>query len=341
MSEPHGAATRVPVYSGNRRVPGLYERSLANGTTVFEARLRLGGRVRRHRLEARTKTDAIAELRALQVDVQRGEGHRSPVLAVTVEELAVDFIEHMQSRVNDPDVKRRRSQRTVDHYKDQLERHVIPTVGTTPASDLTVADVRRIIDTMARKRLSPSSRTGVLTALSSMLRFGVKAGALERNIVRDLDRDDRPGAGRISEPRYLTLPEIRSLLGAMGDTFRPLAATCAYAGLRASEALGLRWQDIGFDAHTINVSAQLGKGGNRVPLKTLASANTVPLLPALAAELRAHRQRVASQRLARVHGDAYVFSTVSGKRPTWDLSTGRFVPRELPTRRLSPRDRAR
>jgi hypothetical protein len=69
----HGATTRRPVYTGNRRVPGLYERTLANGSTVFEAALRLGGKVRRHRLEATTKTDAIGELRRLQVDYQRGE----------------------------------------------------------------------------------------------------------------------------------------------------------------------------------------------------------------------------------------------------------------------------
>src|SRR5262245_22450428 len=74
----YGAESRRPVYSGTRRVPGLYERTLAHGSTVYEARLRLGGNVRRHRLEAQTKTDAISELRNLQTDYARGEAHRSP-----------------------------------------------------------------------------------------------------------------------------------------------------------------------------------------------------------------------------------------------------------------------
>ena len=69
----HGSLTRRPVYTGNRRVPGLYERRLADGSIVYDAALRLGGKARRHRLEANTKTDAIAELRALQVDYARGE----------------------------------------------------------------------------------------------------------------------------------------------------------------------------------------------------------------------------------------------------------------------------
>jgi len=99
----------------------------------------------------------------------------------------------------------------------------------------------------------------------------------------------------------------------MGDTFRPVAATCAYAGLRLSEALGLRWRDVDFGAGTLTVGAQLGPDGTRAPLKTAASAATVPLLPALAAELRAHRSRVAGQALARVQPDAFVFTTARGR----------------------------
>lgn len=35
-----------------------------------------------------------------------------------------------------------------------------------------------------------------------LLRYAVKGGHLERNPVHDLDRDDRPGPGRLTEPRY-------------------------------------------------------------------------------------------------------------------------------------------
>jgi integrase len=111
----------------------------------------------------------------------------------------------------------------------------------------------------------------------------------------------------------LTPDELDALLSRVGDTFRPVAATCAYAGLRLSEALGLRWRDVDFEAGTLTVAAQLGPDGTRVPLKTAASAATVPLLPALAAELRAHRSRVAGQALARLQPDALVFTTSRGR----------------------------
>ncbi len=308
----HGATTRKPVYSGNRRVPGLLERTLANGATVYEARLRLGGNVRRVRLEAATKTDAIAELRALQVDFDRGDQHKSGVGA-TVDELAADYIAHLNARVGDTDPRRRRSPRTVAHYSEQLRLHVRPTLGSRLAADLAAADVRRLLDVLAAKKLSPRSRTGLLGILSGLLAYGVKQGVVERNVVRDLDRDDRPGAARKSEPRYLTPDELERLLAAMGDTFRPVAATCALAGLRLSEALGLRWRDVDLKAATLNVTAQLGQDGVRVPLKTAASAASVAMLPALVDEVRAHRSRVASQSLARLRPDALVFTTARGK----------------------------
>jgi integrase len=141
----------------------------------------------------------------------------------------------------------------------------------------------------------------------------VRQEVVAHNVVHDLGRDDRPGTQRKSEPRYLGPEELELLLARMGDTFRPIAATCAFAGLRVSEALGLRWRDVDFASATVTVSAQLGTDGKRVPLKTVASAAAVPLLPRLASELKAHRSRVAGVELTRVRPDALVFTTSRGR----------------------------
>jgi integrase len=58
-----------------------------------------------------------------------------------------------------------------------------------------------------------------------------------------------------------------------------------------AKALGLTWRDIDFNAGTLRISGQLGTEGERVAVKSTASAATVPLLPALARELQAHRFR--------------------------------------------------
>jgi integrase len=301
------------VYSGQRRVPGLYERTLADGSKVYDVALRLGGHVRRHRLSARTKTDALAELRALQVDYKRGEAYRSPAAALTVAELATEWLAHIDSRVGQRDPKRRYSVRTVALYRQRLEQHIIPVLGAQAVSDVDVGDVRRLIDRLGFAGLAPSTVTGIVGILSGLLRFGVKNRVLERNVVRDLDREDRPGAARLTEPRYLTGEEIASVLGNLSDTFRPVVAVCTFAALRISEVLGLRWQDIDLKRGTLTISGQLGPGGTRVPVKSSASLATVQLLPVLTRELRLHRARQADRDLTRVRPDAFVFTTARGK----------------------------
>lgn len=307
----YGAATRQPVYIGKRRVQGLYSRTLADGSEVFDVATRLGGKVKRHRLEAATKTDALAELRALQTDYARGEAYRSPAAAVTVAELAADWLAHLEARVEHRDPTKRYSARTVELYADRLERYVVKELGHLPADELRAADLRRLVGRLGK--LAPGTVSSVLSITSGMLRYGVKAGLVERNVARDLDSDDRPGTKRETEPRYLTAAEVAALLGKMTDAFRPVAACCAYGGLRVSEALGLRWRDVDLTGHELTVSGQLGAAGDRVPAKTSASSAPVRLLPALERELREHRSRQAGRNLALVHADALVFTTMRGK----------------------------
>jgi integrase len=163
------------------------------------------------------------------------------------------------------------SLRTVNHYRQQLEHHIAPVLGHLPVAEVNVGDVRRLIDVVSAKGLAPSTVAAAVNILSALLRYGMRVGVVEHNPVRDLDRDDRPSAKRQSEPRYLTSEEVTRLLGHLTDTFRPIAATCALAGLRASEALGLTWGDVDFDAKLITVTRQLGRDGKRVPTKTPAS----------------------------------------------------------------------
>jgi integrase len=63
------------------------------------------------------------------------------------------------------------------------------------------------------------------------------------------------------------------------------------------------------------VAGQLSRAdGTWVPqTKTTSSATTLPLLPVLQRELRAHRQKQAGRNLALVQADALVFVTARGK----------------------------
>src|SRR5262249_22343981 len=152
--------------------------------------------------------------------------------------------------------RRRYSQRTIDLYRQRLDDHVLPLLGARRVDELTVDDARRLVDGLTRKGRAPGTVTSCVNILSGLLRYALKRRLVAHTVVRDLDRDDRPGSERQTEPRYLTAAELEQLFAEMTDSFRPVALVCAYCGLRISETLGLRWRDLDLKAATVDVNGQ-------------------------------------------------------------------------------------
>jgi hypothetical protein len=98
---------------------------------------------------------------------------------------------------------------------------------------------------------------------------------------------------------------VNNLMAMITPDFGPIAATLFYAALRIGEALALTWRDVDFDDAVIAVPGT----------KTEASRNTVPLLPALARELRSHRNRQAERGLDRSAPTRSSFRPGAAARP--------------------------
>ena len=286
-----GRAAREPVKHGGHLVPGLFRRTTNDGRLVFEARLQVDGRRKRETLRAQTTTDAVRELRALRAK------HEAGTRIVTSSDLSLrELRQEWEQWARSPGSNLR--PRTVDLYAHLVDAHAFRVLGgETKAAAVTVTDLRRLIDKLAAERRAGSTVHNTVTALSCVLRFGVRRGVLDSNPTRLLERGDRPSAKRRKEPRYLDRSEIDRLLAKLGDEFRPVAAVCAFAGLRISEALALRWQDVDFDRRMLDVPGT----------KTAASAQPVPMTADLEAELRQHRRNFPGV------GGTLVFRTATGK----------------------------
>jgi integrase len=293
---------REAVYQGKKRVTGLWVRRTANGAKVYELQHRVNGRMARTKLVATTPQEAIIEARGLGSDIERGVvkiGDRS----VTIEALAKSFLEREKGALGT------RAPRTVELYEQRISDHVVRLLGpNTKAADIEVAHIRSMVDRLRAmkhngKKLSGSTIRGTVTAASAMFRHGVRIGSLPRNVVRDLDRGDLPSGKRRTEPRYLGVDSVEKLLGALTDEMRPVAALCYFAALRVSEALAVKWSDVDFDNGTLLVRGT----------KTEGSHATIPLLPALARELRDLQRCKRDRGIHLVAGDALVLSTKSGK----------------------------
>jgi len=306
----HGKRARV--YSGNRPVRGLYERKLASGVTVYDARIRVDGRERKKAFSPMTKTDAMRAVEDFRVSLVRGD-QQGDSLAATVGELAEEYIAHLRSRIGIGG-KREVALGTVLLYEQQLRDHVCDRLADRRVDELNVADLRRLLDRLTRKGLAPSTITSVLFRVSGLMRYAIKQGLRDHNPVRDLDRDDRPGTKRQTEPRYLTEGELDTLIAKVGLSFRLVIVLCTFAALRVSEALGLRWSDIDFDAETITVSGQIDRDGNWKPkAKTDSSHAELPMLPVVKRALQEHRRAQATRNIGLIAADQLVNVTNLGK----------------------------
>ena len=124
---------------------------------------------------------------------------------------------------------------------------------------------------------------------------------------------EKPPARNRTKARILEAEEVALLIDHAPPNYRTLILTAVDTGMRQSERLGLRWEDIDFDAGTIHLRHQLSRATKAKParvvaLKTDAGERQIDMAPALARELAKH-----SLRSRHSKPEAFVFATETGK----------------------------
>jgi len=279
---------------------GIYRQ--VNGT--YGVYLTVGGKptfktVGRKLAEARRQRDLLS------AKAQRGE-LLSPV-RISFAELAQQWLTGFEALVASGE----RAERTLEHYRYHLERHLLPALGTRRLQEISTDDCARLIVALRAKGLSPKTIAGALVPLGRIFALALRRGYLNDNPLRRLEASERPRLQK-REQRVLGHEEIAKLLAACLPAYRPLLATALYSGMRLSELLGLTWAEVDLEQGLLHVRYQLSRGrvdqpARRVRLKTQNAVRDIPLLPQLTALLKRHK--LASPFSAP--GD-YVFCTALG-----------------------------
>jgi integrase len=148
------------------------------------------------------------------------------------------------------------------------------------------ADADRILSVIARQfDLSILTLRHVKAFLSGVFRFARRQGVISTdNPVHEaaLPRGKPP-----AQTHAYSLREIYGMVRVLPEPLATLIATVAFTGVRKGELRGLRWEDWRDDEIVISRSAWRGIIDRP---KTQKSIAPVPLMPQLAARLRAYRQ---------------------------------------------------
>jgi integrase len=295
---------------------GYITRGRVGGTWYLRVELPCdaNGKRRQRRETVRgTKAEAQRRLRDLLHEVETGghaEGKR-----ITLATLAQQWLNAAEHRV---------TARTYAFYAAHVRLYITPSLGSLRAESLRPGHVEAALATWRRGKrndkecgvLSPRTVAHVFNTLRTLLRWGVKMGALVRNVV---DAVEPPRYER-KEMRALEATGVVALLrAAEGSDLQTIIAVAVGTGLRRGELLGLRWSDIDLDAKRLAVrrSLETVKGVTRAkPPKTARSARTIALPPFVAEVLRDERARQEKIRASAPDGADWVF--VRGDGSPWE-----------------------
>lgn len=146
-----------------------------------------------------------------------------------------------------------------------------------------------VVDTV----LAPRTVNLIMALVRSILSFAVVNGHVAASPITRLGRGRLmlPVAKTKLAPPIERAEDVGRLLAAIGDIEREesrpgmhaLFATLVYTGIRRGEALGLRWSDLDLNRRIISVRRSYAG------LTKSSKHRTVPVAPALAAVLKAHR----------------------------------------------------
>jgi integrase len=140
-----------------------------------------------------------------------------------------------------------------------------------------------------RKAVSPATVNRELALLKHIYTKAMEWGYLKTNPLKPVKFLKEP-PGRL---RYLSCEEVEAMIAACPRHLKPIVVVAIHTGMRKSEILGLKWQDIDFAMKTITVR----QTKNNEP-------KVIPMNRTLYEEL---------QRLPRHLHSAYVFCNAQGE----------------------------
>lgn len=198
------------------------------------------GRRRRKYLRARTKTEVVRRMRALQTDPTALAVASSPSMRLA------DWLTAWLER----DVAPRRKPSTAAGYRADVTNHVVPLLGSRPLDRLGPQDVRDLHAAVAAKGRSPATVSRVHRVLSVALTAAEREGLLARNPCRLVS----PPPLRQAPADALTADQARTYLASRrGEPDYARRLTSFLLGARQGEVLGITLDSLHLDATTPSV----------------------------------------------------------------------------------------
>lgn len=173
---------------------------------------------------------------------------------------------------------------TIRQRRQHLDLHIKPYFGNKRLSKITTPMVNQYVEWLMENGRSRAMAVKVLTSLKAVLSYSQGQGLVASNAAREVKFEiKRRHKKRVQIP---SKNNIKNLVDKAQGRWRPIILTAVFTGLRASEIRGLTWQDVDFDAGTIEVRQRADRWNQIGSPKSEAAVRKIPVAPIVLNTLR-------------------------------------------------------
>ncbi|WP_229840284.1 tyrosine-type recombinase/integrase [Streptomyces brasiliensis] len=189
---------------------------------------------------------------------------------------------------------------TYAKYESKVRLYLVPHLGKKSLVKLTPAQVRAFMATLKRDKVPAPTRFEVLRVLRNALNRAIREELLTRNVALLVDM---PKVSKDKGTAWNAREAITFLRAARAHRLYAACVLVLVLGLRRSEVLGLRWQDVDFEARQFTPVKQVQRVKHvGLVLKDLKTESSQAVLPLPEFCARALEERRELQELERKIG---------------------------------------
>jgi integrase len=197
-----------------------------------------------------------------------------------------------------------------------MPRPWAPALGNYELKRLSVPVVQAFLNSKLRAGLSVRNVQVMRPVLSAALSRAVREELISRNVARLVELPTWEPS--VVMP-WSSAEALAFLQAAIDEPLYPAFVLLLLYGMRRGEVLGLRWQDIDFEAQVIHIRQQVHRAQGQLhigPVKTRAGSRDLPLIGLARHAFAARKQQQAADRMRLGYAwtdTGLVFTTRTGR----------------------------
>lgn len=268
--------------------PGIKSRQLRDGRMAYDVKYR--DQFKKQHMKTFYKVrEAEAFRDSIKTDIRSGV--YVPPKNITIQEAAEKWLKLREDSIRGTTLGTYRAaiKWIIEYFhqpvgEKEIEKKMAP--KSLLLRNISLENCKEFVSYLQRKKLAPATISKIVTVLKSIFQEAADNDNIAKNPTRLLKKPKIPKA-----KRYIpTAKEIDQFIENIDEFYRPLTETLAYTGLRISEALALRWENIDLKGGWLSVEQTI-QSGQFFPTKTDESMGRVAIPDWLVDKLRLHKAR--------------------------------------------------